>query len=43
MKKGMSIRLSEELVEKIKKIATEENRSFNYIVTKLIERGLQNL
>ena len=43
MTKVTTIRLNEELVNRLKEIAKEQDRSFNYIVTKLIEKGLVNL
>ena len=42
MNKVTTIRLNEELINKLKEMANEQDRSFNYIVTKLIEKGLEN-
>ena len=43
MNKVTTIRLNEELINKLKEMAKEQDRSVNYIVTKLIEKGLENV
>ena len=43
MNKVTTIRLSKELIDKLKEMAEKQDRSFNYIVTKLIEKGLENV
>lgn len=43
MNKVTTIRLNEELINKLKEIANKQDRSFNYIITKLIEKGLENV
>lgn len=41
MKKYVSIYFEISLIEKIKKLATDEGRSFNNMVIELIRRGLK--
>ena len=43
MNKVTTIRLNKELINKLKEMAEKQDRSFNYIVTKLIEKGLENV
>ena len=43
MSKVTTIRLNEKLINKLKEIAKEQDRSLNYIVIKLIEKGLDNV
>ena len=41
MNKVTTIRLNEELINKIKEIAKEQDRSVNYIINQMILKGLQ--
>lgn len=41
MKKYVSIYFEVELIEKIKEIAKEENRSFNNMVIELLKAGIE--
>ena len=43
MSKIVTIRLNIELINKLKEMAKKDDRSFNYMVTKLIEKGLENV
>lgn len=43
MSKIITIRLNIELINKLKEMAKKDDRSFNYMVTKLIEKGLENV
>ena len=43
MSKIITIRLNIELINKLKEMAKKDDRSFNYMVAKLIEKGLENV